>query len=189
MIHYSWKVEETTTVEEVLFNSDTLSKVISYLPSIDLLNLALTCKKFGVSNTDDGSIIKESSRIAVQDIATEEQLAALPHYNGESTLANYHYLQLMRSPLAFDQLVGRTEYVSGDKSCVRYSTDDGYTATGTAISNNIMRAGKHYATFSLHDNTRSLIVGVMRPGQATQNARGLPIYKEFFQHFSQNMDQ
>ena len=36
-----------THEEEVLFNSDTLSKVISYLPSVDVLNLALTCKRFG----------------------------------------------------------------------------------------------------------------------------------------------
>ena len=36
--------------EEVLFNSDTLSKIISYLPSVDLFNLAITCKRFGISD-------------------------------------------------------------------------------------------------------------------------------------------
>lgn len=63
--------------DEVLFNSDTLSKIISYLPSVDLLNLALTSKRF--IHNDNDSIIKESARIVVHDIATEEQLAALPH--------------------------------------------------------------------------------------------------------------
>ena len=53
----------TTYKEEVLFNSDTLSKIISYLPSVDILNLALTCKRFGVSNTNDDSIIKESTHV------------------------------------------------------------------------------------------------------------------------------
>ena len=49
------KVEETTSCKEeaVLFNSDTLSKIISYLPSIDLLHLALCSKRFGESNTDE----------------------------------------------------------------------------------------------------------------------------------------
>jgi len=83
--------------------------------------LALTCKRFGISNEYDDSIIKESARIAVQDISTEGQLAALPHYDGESSLADYHYLQLLRAPLLFDQLVG-AEYVNEeDKSCVMHS--------------------------------------------------------------------
>jgi len=65
--------------DAVLFNSDTLSKVISNLTSIDLLNLGLTCKRFGiVSNNDNDSLIEESVNITVHDIATEEQLAALP---------------------------------------------------------------------------------------------------------------
>mgnify|MGYP000630763393 CR=1 FL=1 len=50
------KVEDSITYkEEVLFNSDTLSKVISYLPSVDLLNLALTSKRFGVSTNNNHS--------------------------------------------------------------------------------------------------------------------------------------
>ena len=62
------KVDETSKTnnckEVVLFNSDTLSKIISYLSSsVDLLNLALTCKRFGISNNDDdetSSLIEES---------------------------------------------------------------------------------------------------------------------------------
>lgn len=65
----------TTYKEEVLFNSDTLSKIISYLPSVYTFNLAITCKRFGISNTNDDSIIEESARIAIKDLATEEQLA------------------------------------------------------------------------------------------------------------------
>ena len=112
-----------TGKEEILFNSDTLSRVISYLHSVDLLNLALTCKRFGVSNinNNNASLIEKSARVTAKDIATNEQLAALPHYDGESSLADYHYLHLLRAPLAFDQLVG-TEYVNrDDKSCVRHT--------------------------------------------------------------------
>ena len=120
------KVDNIATYkEEVLFNSDTLSKVISCLSSLDLLNLALTCKKFGVSNTDDDSIIKKSTLCAVRQIATEEQLATLPHYEGESSLADYHYLQLMRKPLAFDQFVDAGHVTVEDKSCARRIRNNG----------------------------------------------------------------
>jgi len=57
------KVQETITCKDaVLFNSDTLSKVISYLPSIDLLNLALTCTRFSASTCilNTNHIIKPS---------------------------------------------------------------------------------------------------------------------------------
>lgn len=192
MVHHiakRQKVDELETGEEaVLFNSDTLSKIISYLPSIDLLNLALTNKKFGKSNNDNPSLFEESIRIAVHDIATEEQLAAL-HYNGDTILADYHYLQLMRKPLSFDQLVGDIEYVnSEDKSCVKYSERyhiGTVTNLATAFSNNILRAGKHYVTFSPQSNNMRLMVGVMRPGRVNEDTRGSPRYKEFYQHFSQ----
>ena len=181
------KVEEYTTYkEEVLFNSDTLSKIISYLPSIDLLNLGLTCKRFGIHEESE-SVIKKSTRIAIHDIATEEQLAALPHYNGESTLADYHYLQLMKAPLTFDQLVMGAEYVnSGDKSCVAITSSN--SGVATAFSNNILRAGKHYATFEVNSsqpgNTKGILVGLMRPGRANQNASGSPLHNQFFSQYT-----
>ena len=78
------KVKEINNCKEaVLFNSDALSKVISYLPSVDVLNLALSCKSFGVSADDERSLIEKSTHVAVQDIATEEQLSALPHITKE----------------------------------------------------------------------------------------------------------
>ena len=177
----------TTCTEEVLFNTDILSKVISYLPSIDLLNLGLTCKRFGVSNTDDNSIIKESASVAIKNIASQEQLAALPHHDGENSLANYHYLQLLQAPLTFDQLVD-TDYVdTDDKTCVRHSGIRG-SSWETAFSNNILRRGKHYASFTVNKELNSLLfVGLMRPGQANQNTSEAPLHPEFFQHFSQRM--
>ena len=185
--------------DAVLFNSDTLSKIISYLPSVDLLNLAVTCKRFGVSSEDSKlSLIEETARIAIQDIATEEQLATLPYYDGDSSLANYHYLQFMRGPLTFDQLVGDIEYLNKeDKSCVRKPTNYFAGNYATAFSNNIMRAGKHYASFApIIDNKSSLVAfspgihaGVMRPGKANQYARGLPYYKNFYNNFSPSISR
>jgi len=188
------KVEKIATnncKEEVLFNSDTLSKIVSYLPSVDLLNLALTCTRFGISDDDELSVIKMSADIIVHEIATEEQLAALPHYEGESSLADYHYLQLMREPLMFDQLVDAV-YVNtdADKSCVKNRSKCTATnAWGTTFSNNIMRAGKHYVTFEVYQRHQSeFLAGIMRPGQANQNAHGALVNKRFYQSFSQNMD-
>ena len=172
--------------EEVLFSIDTLSKVISYLPSIDVLNLALTCKRFGLSNTNDDSIIEESVCIAIQEIASEEQLAALPYYFGESKLADYHYLQLMREPLAFDHLTPGIEYVNEvDKSCVGRNNDYMAGTWQTGFSNNILRAGKHYATFEVHmRRSKFVYLGVMRPGKANKQARGFTFDKKFFQNYS-----
>ena len=167
--------------EEVLFNSDTLSKIISYLPSVDVLNLAITCKRFGISDDDEQSIIKKSANVLVREIATEEQLGALPHYDGESSLADYHYIQLSRLPLTFDQLLMGAEYVNSlYKSCVRHSE---LYHIGTAFSNNIMRAGKHYVIFETRISTHCYM-GVMRPGQADQKARGFPCGPKFYRNFS-----
>ena len=185
------KVDEQQEDEKaVLFNSDTLVKIISYLPSIDVFNLGLTCKQFGISDDDKLSIIKKSVQIIVQDVATEEQLATLPHYDGESSLADYHYLQLMREPLLFDQLCAGVQYVdSEDKTCVRHKNIEDYWVT--AFSNNILRAGKHYVTFTPYNNDSGnslhMYLGVMRPGQANRNASGNPLFPEFFQHFSRHM--
>jgi len=134
------------------------------------------------------SIIEESTRIAIQEIATEEQSATLPHYEGESALADYHYLQLLRAPLTFDQLAHAQYVNSEDKSCVKYNTSaPKIWLWATALSNNILRAGKHYATFDVQSSSQRgvmVLVGVMRPGQVNQNASGTPVDKNFYQNFS-----
>ena len=109
------KTEECTScMESVLFNSDSLFKIASYLPSAGLLNLALTCRRFGIaqsrSDVSGGgnslSLIEETARRIVQDIATDEEMAALPCYDGGNWLCKYNYLQLSRKPLTFDRLLG-----------------------------------------------------------------------------------
>ena len=93
------KIEECTSVESVMFNSDSLFKIASYLPADGLLNLALTCRRYGVAplpESDDGtcsslSLIEESAQRIVHDVATEEQRNALP-CDGENWLSKYNYL-------------------------------------------------------------------------------------------------
>ena len=179
------KVEECTSyVESVLFNSDSLFKIASYLPADGFFNLALTCRRFGVApaRRDEGdsrlSLVEETARRIVHDVATEEQRNALPRYDGYNWLSKYNYLQLLQAPLQFDQLVGQQiEYVDGNKSCVQGPSD-------TAFSNNIMMAGKHYASFECYGDD-GLFVGVMRPGEARQSASCNPLLPSFYEHFIQ----
>ena len=62
----------------------------------------------------------------------------------------------------------------------------------TAFSNNVMKAGKHYAMFDAKKSSQrdvGVLVGLMRPGQADQNANGIPFHSLFFQHFSPYMGE
>jgi len=147
-----------------------------------------------MATTIEPSLIEKSLHVIIQDIATEEQLAALPYYDGKNTLEDYHHLQLLRAPLLFDQLVGGAEYVdSGDKSCVTRSWTYMRVIWGAAISSNdVMRVGKHYVTFTPTPNLNGRIegavyVGIMRQGQADQSAYGLPFERSFFRHFARSM--
>ena len=182
------KIEECTScMESVLFNSDSLFKIASYLPADGLLNLALTCTRFGIApicgGDDSLSLIEETARRMVQDIATEEEMAALPRYDEDNWLCKYNYLQSFRVPLAFDQLVGQQiDYVEGNISRVFYDNES-TTLGATAFSNNIMMAGKHYVSFEVH--VGSLLLGVMRPGEAMQSTKGYPLLPAFYEHFTQ----
>ena len=185
------KVEECTSccMESVMFNSDSLFKIASYLPADGFLNLALTCRRFGTAplpDSDDDislSIIEETARRIVHDIATEEEMAALPCYDGDNWLSKYSYLLSLRVPLAFDQLVGQhIEYVEGNKSRVNNKSRYDWS---TAFSNNIMMAGKHYASFEVCNHGPGFLLGVMRPGEAMQNAKYSPRTPQFFNNFTQ----
>ena len=116
---------------------------------------------------------------------TEEEQNALPGYDEDNWLSKYNYLLLLQMPLSFDQLTGSMEYVEGKNSHVTNNGSiDGATLFdwSTAISNNIMMAGKHYASFETNQET-GLMAGVMRPGEAMQNAQGDPL--EIYDHFTQ----
>ena len=184
------KIDECTScMELVMFNSDSLFKIASYLPADGLLNLALTCRRFGAAPLSDSdgdsslSLVEETARRLVHDIATEEQRNALPGYDEYNWLFKYNYLQSLRKPLTFDQLVGQhIEYVEGNKS--RVVTNNSASGWATAFSNNIMMAGKHYASFEASHGT-DLLLGVIRPGEATQTAKYSPLSPSFYEHFTQ----
>jgi len=157
------KTEECMSLESVLFNSDSLFKIASYLPADDLLKLALTCRRFGIGGDDDGvSLVEETARMIVQNIATEE-------YHREGNWLCKYNLVLRPPPLTFDQLVGGGWIPSESSVTARIdplSPAGGYWKT--AFSNNTMMAGKHYVFFDVcNSSSVEVDVGVMRPGEGT----------------------
>ena len=106
----------------------------------------------------------------------------MPRYDGDNWLSKCNYLQSLRKPLTFDQLVGQFSYVEGNKSDV--TNNNSTYDWDTAFSNNIMMAGKHYVSFEVYEAS-GLMLGVMRPGEAMQSASGNPLSSDFFDHFTQ----
>ena len=189
---------QTSCIELVLFNSDSLFKIASYLTATDLLNLALTCKRFSVSESNK-SLIEETARRIVQDIAivTGEERLKFEATNTVKTrsqrknemdrerwLASYHYLQ---SGVIFDQMHANFEYV-GNKSRIRSRRSSG-SGWNTAFSNNVMKTGRHYVLFDTSAN-RGFLAGVMRPGTLrSRTSVNNPIQLSFFRdHYSQSKE-
>mmetsp|Transcript_31903 Transcript_31903/g.67075 ORF Transcript_31903/g.67075 Transcript_31903/m.67075 type:complete len:308 (-) Transcript_31903:41-964(-) len=157
----------------------------SYLKGKELLNFALTCRRFGSKssgrNNADGLSLFEGAAQQILDARKEDEKDALPRYLGESLFEHCNQLDLLRSPLSFDQLIGeRLEYSTpSDKSCV---TMKGYCESGTNIaicSNHVMRAGKHYATFTDGKNDAIISVGIIRPIKGWDK-KGLREFSPFY---------
>jgi len=106
-------------IETALANNDVLLNIAPFLNCSDLVNLALTCRRFGLVLEDhdcNWSLVEEVSRQMLSKMQTDNERDALPRYtDGESWLSILHELELLRSPLVYDQLVGnRIDYVRGD---------------------------------------------------------------------------
>lgn len=84
---------------------------------------------------------------------------ALPRYEGEPWIALLSHLEALRSPLAFDQLLGGDIERVGPNSVWSQEWD-----TNTAICDTVMRAGRHYATF-FKEGFGRMNAGIMRPAK------------------------
>ncbi len=158
-------------------NDEVLFRVASFLDSKAILTLALTCKRCGIAEEDHyWSLAEELARQQFLDRSSELECNALPRYTcpnpgcfcGESWIDLLRELELLRSPLTFDQLIGdRVEHVDNgdlDLTCISSCPPLGSVCNpvegewpgypNTAISNHVMRSGKHYATFSMRGELR-----------------------------------
>ena len=66
-------------IGSIQFNGDSLFKIASYLPA-----LGITCRRFGIGGDDSLSLVEETARRVIQDIANEEEMDALPRYDGDN---------------------------------------------------------------------------------------------------------
>ena len=85
-------------------------------------------------------------------------------------MANQTYIELYsellkhREPRVFDQLLGdRLSYVNDDKSHIRYDNGERVTKLNTAICSHVMRAGRHYVSFTREGVRGDGYFGIIRP--------------------------
>jgi len=143
-------------------DNDIVIRFASYLHSKDLVSLALTCRKFGSSQLHGtGSSLMEDTARQIICNAKEGEREALPKLSHQTYIELFSELEQLRAPLIFDQLIGnRLSYVNNDKSHIEF-VDEG-TPDNTAISNHVMRAGRHYATFT-KEGEWVIRIGIIRP--------------------------
>jgi len=152
----------------VLFNNDTLLLVSSYLDDRGMTTLAKTCTHFGRRSNDNDhnsnddnnncSLMEYIARQIMNDV-TDEEKPVLIRYDGESWIAVYRQLLIMRSRLVFGQLFGPISHIDGNKSSVRKKS--ACARECTAIGSQVMRGGKHFVKIRV-DPGRSG-AGVIRP--------------------------
>jgi len=149
------------------FSNDIVIRFASYLSSQDLVNLSLTCRKFGSSQLHDtGSSLMEDTAHQIICNAKDHERDALPRMANQTYLELYSELEKLRAPRVFDQLIGdRISYVDNDKSHTKYTKKErNYLRPNTAICNHVMRAGRHYATFVIGGTDIHFAqIGITRP--------------------------
>lgn len=148
-------------------DNDIVVRFASYLCPRDLVNLSLTCRRYGSSN-DVLSLMEDTARHIICN-AQQDEKEALPKLANQTYIELYSELEKYRRPRIFDQLIGkRISYVGNDKSIADCSTED---TASTAICNHVMRAGKHYVTFTIleheiHEDlgeSSMIYLGIVRP--------------------------
>lgn len=168
----------------VSFDEDNLASILSFLEPQDFAQLASTCKFFGESihSIGDGPLVSFAKRIAhklYEDIPLQEKKLLPVYQNGKSPFFFYNELIKLRKPRKFDRLIGiGIQHAIGDESVIRpklllcppkmpWTPDLNFFAF-TAVSDHVMRAGKHYVTFTCNhpinaDSDDEMRFGIVRP--------------------------
>ena len=155
----------TRTVDISRLDTSLVTHVVTFLgTSLELLNVALTCKAFGWQQPASGldwSIADEVARRVVHSWRNDIEgvRIKLPQYV-RSTTTWLSILHESEHPLKFRTLLGNgIEYHNGRRTLVRGISND---IAGTAIASNyIMVSGEHYAEFRVTGNRPFL--GIVRP--------------------------
>ena len=153
----------TRMVDLSMFDRNLLFIVASFLPADDLARLGRICSSLGsIEDGQERSLTNDAAH-RIFAFATADERNALPQYDDESDIALIRQLYLIREPLEFTQLIGnRIRYTSAES---KSSVSSKYIYLGSAISNLVMRRGKHYREFNISDEGDDyyIHVGIMRP--------------------------
>ncbi|EJK76513.1 hypothetical protein THAOC_01721, partial [Thalassiosira oceanica] len=156
----------TRTVDISRTDQDLVAGIASFLGSGDLVNVGLTCRRLGTrSEGQQLSLVDRAAKVAFETSATDEERTRLPKYDDESHLSLLSRLEQARRPLEFDRFVSvGWRHSPGGRSGILCRSKGKYE---TAASTCIMRAGRHYAAFTLVSAAvPTARVGVMRPIRA-----------------------
>jgi len=88
-------------------DNDIVIRFASYLCSKDIVNLSLTCRRFGSCQLHDmGLSLMEDTAYQIIFNAKEDERDALPKLADQSYIELYSELEQYRAPRKFDQLIG-----------------------------------------------------------------------------------
>ena len=170
--HGESTTEKSRKIEHLALTTlgnDATVQIASFLGAKDIAWLGQTCGHFGRSCVrSDGQLTSLDEELAgrvVDGSATDYEKSVLV---GGKKIKMLRELELMRLPLYFKQLIGDSNFIEYSRPLQDISTisvscsGDEYV---TAISNHVMRTGKHYVTFCLcgEFDRSHLDFGVIRP--------------------------
>jgi len=148
-------------------SNDIVLNISSYLGSRDLVSLALTCRRFGIIKDDhENSLVNKTAQDIINSKWTsDDEKHQLPKYDDESWIELYHELEVLRSPLKFDKLFGPDIKHYSNSYCMMKKTRVRIVSfsNSTAISNQVMRSGKHHVTFECTGDMLGVSLGIVRP--------------------------
>ena len=164
----SRKRSKTEHLGLTTLGNDATVHVASFLGAKDFAYLGRTCGHFGKSFVgSDGqmtSLVEELAGQVVDGSATDYEKSVVA---GGKKIKMLRELELMRLPLYFKQLVGDGNVIKysqplQDMSAISVACLHKYV---TAISNHVMRTGKHYVTFCVRGESdhNHPDFGVIRP--------------------------
>ena len=158
-------VKQTPTVDLSRLDKGLVTHIVSFLgTSLDLRNLALTCKAFGWHQPafgQDLSLVEEVARQVVcsgRNDVDGARITLSPYARGTTT-----WLSILREseePLKFDTLLGRgIEHANERRTLIHTGR------VSTAVSSNyVMVSGIHYAEFHIAEGTLGKPhIGIVRP--------------------------
>mmetsp|Transcript_841 Transcript_841/g.1365 ORF Transcript_841/g.1365 Transcript_841/m.1365 type:complete len:316 (-) Transcript_841:227-1174(-) len=171
---------------------DAVLHIASFMDTADMLNVALTCRRFGSAATDDLSLMERGAHQLIESAPTHEK-NWVPYKKGTSTtwIGLYHELLKLRAPPSFSSILGSGINYVNKKYHVYASLREQYqqqqlqqakwllrrrqypltkhsiapsssTVSCVAIGNHIMSHGVHSVKFTM-TRVEKISFGIIRP--------------------------